>query len=207
MAVYERIRPSLRYWLLGRNYIIASKALDFAEARHTGLRKDGETPEFQHQIEIAHFVRTLEPSLLYPELSLAVAFLHDVIEDKPVTYEEIESRFGKEVAKAVDLLSKFRFPQHGMEKADGHYYGEIGENPIASIVKGADRIHNIQSMPGVFTVEKQKRYIAEVETFILPMLKRARKTFPEQELAYHNIKHMLVSQIYLIRKAHEAAGL
>ena len=43
------------------------------------------------------------------------------------------------------------------------------------------------------------RYIAECEAYILPMLAEARNNFPDQELAYENIKHALKGQIELIK--------
>jgi hypothetical protein len=70
---------------------------------------------------------------------------------------------------------------------------------VASIVKGADRVHNVNSMVGVFTKEKQARYAGEVEKYFLPMLKQARKNFPEQLDAYFNIMHMLRSQVNLLK--------
>jgi len=54
-------------------------------------------------------------------------------------------------------------------------------------------------MQGVFTREKQSAYISETEEYILPMLKEARKNFPEQESAYQNIRQVLLTQIDLIR--------
>ena len=77
-------------------------------------------------------------------------------------------------------------------------------NKIASVVKGADRIHNVQTMIDVFTYEKQKEYIRETQEFIVPMLKEARRRFPRQEPAYENIQHVLVSQAELLQAVHNA---
>jgi hypothetical protein len=65
-------------------------------------------------------------------------------------------------------------------------------------------MHNLQTMVGVFTFEKQKTYIVEVRVLFLPMLKAARRNFPQQVLAYENIKHVLLSQIELIEAMHVA---
>ena len=56
----------------------------------------------------------------------------------------------------------------------------------------------------VFTMNGQKHYIKEVKEHFLPMLKVARRLFPEQETSYENIKHMLVSQVELIEAIHKA---
>lgn len=197
MNSYEKLKLSLRYFLLGKGYSSAASALEFAAKYHCGVRKDGLTPEFQHQIEITHFLRTLLPSFLYPEETLTASILHDVTEDYGVEISVIKEKYGDRVAQAVHLLDK-----NG--KTTDAYFNSLANNAIGSIVKGADRIHNLQTMVGVFTPEKQLRYIEEVNTKFLPMLKWARRNFVEQEAAYENIKHMLKSQIELICAIHRS---
>lgn len=196
---FAKRQISLRYWLLGKGYLKALKAMEFAAAYHKGTRKDGVTPEFDHQISIAHFVRSLLTTLLFPEETLCVIFLHDVCEDYHVSREEIERLFGTMVADAVWRMTK---TWRGQKKDEARLFEEMAECPIASVAKGADRIHNLQSMVGVFTPEKQKTYMGEVRELFLPMLKRARRLFPEQDSAYENIKHMLNSQLELFEAIH-----
>lgn len=195
---YQRSRIALRYWLQGRNYFQALKAMEYGEARHVGVRKDKVTPEFSHQVAIANYLRTLESVMLYPEATLVTVFLHDVVEDCDIPIEEIGHLFGDQVRASVWLLTKV---YRGDKKGPAAYFEAIAGDPIASIVKGGDRVHNQQSMPGVFTQEKQREYISECETWIVPMLKMARRNFPAQEPAYENVKHMLGSQIELLRNA------
>ena len=197
---YKKLRVTLRYYLSGKGWHNALKAMNFAEQYHTGTRKDGKTPEFEHQIKIGLYVVTL-PFLLYPEETLATVFLHDVAEDYDVEFTELESLFGSKVAKATELVTKVH---KGNKKTPESYFSEIAKDPIASIVKGADRIHNLQGMVGVFTMNGQKHYIKEVKERFLPMLKAARRLFPEQELSCENIKHMLCSQVELIEAIHSA---
>lgn len=198
---YTKHFIAMRYWLLGRGYYLALDALEYAAQLHTGKRKDGTTNEYAHQLSIGRYVRSLTPSLEHPEETLASVFLHDVSEDYGIGLEEITSRFGSPIAQAVWLMTKkFR----GYRKPDSAYYRDIVENKIASVTKGADRIHNIQTMIGVFTYEKQCEYIEETETFVIPAMKAARRRFPRQEPAYENIQHVLVSQIELLRAVHSA---
>jgi len=195
MAEFSKLRLAMRYWLYGKEYYTAVKAMEYASRYHTGMRKDGETPEFHHQLSIASYIRTL-PNLIYPERDFAVAFLHDVVEDYNVSLSEIERRFDKDIAYSVRLMSK---KVEGYEAKTESYYESMMDDPVSSIVKGADRIHNFQTMPEVFTTEKQLKYIEECENYIIPMLREARRKFPEQEPAYENIKHVLLSQIGLIK--------
>jgi hypothetical protein len=61
-------------------------------------------------------------------------------------------------------------------------------------------------MVNVFTNKGQLWYIEETEEYIIPMLKKARRKFIEQESVYENIKHVLLSQIELIKIIHKAKG-
>lgn len=207
MDRYEKLRLSLRYYLQGAadqdsNYVVALDAFEFAMAHHRGVRKDGVTPEFQHQLETTQYVRTLRSGLLYPAQTLAAMLLHDTAEDYDIDFAEIRERFGAQVEHAVRRLTKLH---RGVRKTDEQYFTEMLDCPIATVCKGADRGHNQQTMVGVFTLAKQQAYIEETETWILPMLKKARRAHPRQEAAYENLKFLLRSQVELIKAVHKAA--
>lgn len=192
----------LRGFLCGRGYFKAAEAMDYAASFHTGVRKDGTTPEFAHQVSIVSYLCTLLPHLRYPEETLAVGFLHDVIEDYEVTASDIESQFGNQVATSTVAMSKVYL---GVKRSPESVAQAQAADPIASLVKGADRINNQQTMPGVFSQEKILAYLDETRALILPMLKLARRRFPDQELAYQNVRTLLLSQVELLEAA--LAGL
>lgn len=80
-------------------------AASFAARVHKHqTRKDGQTPYFAHCSRVATTVATLFGCT--DEVALAAAFLHDVIEDCPVDYDEVADRFGGEVANCVAALTK-----------------------------------------------------------------------------------------------------
>ena len=193
----------MRGWLDGKGYFKAADALEYVRQMEQGTRKDGNTPKFHHQLSIARLVSTLAPHLLYPEETITAAFLHDVLEDHGdvVSREYLESRFGKRVTDAVWNLSK---KCNGLTKSYELYFSEMSACPIASVVKLADRAHNVQTMVGVFTVEKQKSYLHEVDTYFFPMVRVARRLHPRQYGAYENLKILLRCQAGLIRHMHEA---
>lgn len=206
MNKFEKKLLTLRQQLIGARYHHALAALEFAHRYHTGLRKDGITPEFQHQIEIALFALTL-PDLMYRQEVIATILLHDVREDYGVTAHEVrelffeDPEFAERVDRAVENMTKeFR----GVKKDEKALFEAMSQDPIASIAKGCDRMHNLQSMVGVFKLEKQKEYIREVHDLFFPMLKKARRLFSHQVNAYENIKHILQSQIQLIEAVHQA---
>jgi len=198
---YETLKTSIRYWLHGRGYHTALKAMDLGLKWHTESRKDG-LPEFSHQIFQAAYARSLADLMMYPEDTLSVIFLHDLIEDHQPEQELVDDGFGKEIGYGVELMTNVDC--QGNKKDTASYYAMMAYDPLASIAKGVDRMHNFQSMSGVFALEKQQRYIAETIEHIIPMLKEARKKFPEQEPVYQNIKHVLRTQIELFRLTHQA---
>lgn len=189
----EKRTVALRYWLLGKEFHSTLSAIEFALKWHKGLRKDG-SPEFSHQIDIMSYIRTLEGSVQNLERCLTITALHDVVEDYDVTLEEINDEFGAAVALAVEKLTK---PKDKSLLAA--HFSAIANDIDASIVKGADRIHNHSTMVGPFSPEKRLSYIEETERWILPMLKEARRNFTVQEPAYENMKLVLNTQIKLIR--------
>ena len=210
---HKKLKSALTYWLLGRKYHNALSALTCAESYHfkdengnIRLRKDKKTPEFFHQIEIALFITTLEPHLTHPEETICAGLLHAVLEDYNIHPNAISCLFDNvdfsvRVYNAVEKLSKIN-KSNNTKKLINDYFSEIGQDNIASIVKGIDRINNQQSMVEPFTINKQKEYISETENYILPALKTAQKLYPVQHMAYESIKYVLKSQIYLIQQIH-----
>lgn len=202
----QRRLIALKYWLYGKEYHEALRAFEYNRKLFDGFRKDGVTPEFDHHVSQAQFVRTLLPSLSFPEETVATIFFHDTAEDKGTSFDEIASvfsqpAFGERVAQATWKVTKvFR----GEKYDEAKLFKDMSTCPIASIVKGIDRIHNFQTMVGVFSLAKQKQYIEEGVGLFLPMLKEAESRFPAQEAAYKNIRTFLKSQMQLIQAIHVA---
>jgi len=190
---YEKMKIALRYWLMGRGYYKAAEAMAFAEKFHNGTRKDGQH-EFSHQVSQANLARTLVHHFNFKEEVFIVIFLHDICEDKGISYEEINQRFGEKVTKAVRLMTKV---YQGVKVPNEQYYPSMAYCEIASVCKGFDRVHNLMSMLNGFKPEKRMSYIQETKDFTIPMLKLARRNFPHQEGVYENIKFIMTNQIQL----------
>lgn len=78
------------------------EALEFATQAHgEQKRKFTNEPYIEHPKRVAEMVRTVP----HTDAMICAAYLHDVVEDTPVTHQEIESRFGKEVARLVHELT------------------------------------------------------------------------------------------------------
>lgn len=194
---YAKEIANMRGWLDAKPFHMALDALEFGRELHCGLRKDNVTPEFAHQIFIANYLRTLLPGIRHQEETLAAVFLHDVCEDFDVGFEEIESKFGPVVGRAVRLLTK---KHRGVVVPYETYFRELATCPVASLVKGTDRAHNVFTMAGAnWTIEKQEAYLDEVERWFLPMLKEARRRFRPEAQAFFNVRTLLKVQSAHIR--------
>src|SRR5690242_6109831 len=78
------------------------RAYEFAAGAHEGQQRDSGTPYIEHPLQVA---RTLA-DLQMDTATICAAFLHDVVEDTSVELAEIETRFGAEVARLVDGVTK-----------------------------------------------------------------------------------------------------
>ncbi len=111
------------------------KALAYATEKHKGQTRIGGLPYITHPVAVAEIVREGGYGIDYQ----ITALFHDLLEDTDATEQEIEAIGGKDVLTAVKLLTK----QKGYVMAD--YVAGILSNPIAKVVKSADRLHNLRS--------------------------------------------------------------
>lgn len=194
LLAHDRQRIALRYWLLGAGYVHAAEAMEWAASIHVGQRRSG-APEFSHQIAIASHVRTLCSVLRYSEETITTAFCHDVREDYAIDDAVVRAKFGDRVADAVAVMTK-EFA--GVRFDDDRVFAAIAADPIASVVKLADRVHNHATMVGVFSPAKVIEYVTETRTWFLPMAKIARRRFPDQEPAHESLRLILNAQLGLL---------
>lgn len=163
------------------------QALAFAKEKHRGqFRKPGHStekiPYISHPLTMTCHALALG---LEDDDLLSACLLHDVCEDCDVEIEELP--VNERTKEAVRLLTK---PENftRSEEDETQYYGRIGENPIALMVKLLDRCNNISCMATSFSDKWMAEYIKETQDYIKPLLNKARKEYPE----YTN-------QLFLIR--------
>jgi (p)ppGpp synthase/HD superfamily hydrolase len=91
---------------------LESRALAFATAAHESIdqrRKYTGEPYIVHPVAVAELVK----SVPHTEEMVAAALLHDVVEDTPVSIEEVDAEFGAEVAMLVSWLTDVSRPEDG----------------------------------------------------------------------------------------------
>lgn len=171
------------------------RMLEFAREVHQGVRKDGVTKEFYHQLSITGLLLTQHRNLENPHLVYQAALGHDIGEDYPEKWSDLKASF-PEVYPILVTLSKIR---NGQLVPYAQYFAECAACPVASVVKLIDRLHNLSTMVGVFKPEKMISYVQDVDQWFLPMCKRARRAFPAQSDFYELTKSMLIDACHPLR--------
>lgn len=142
----------------------------FAEAAHAGQRRFSGEPYIVHPRAVRAILEDEFPEDV-DTVTLAVALLHDVLEDCEVHPTILLERWGREVQEGVTLLS-WTIRALGIERAPSVYWPGIRRGPrTVRLVKAADRIHNLRDalthpQPGL-----RERYLAETERELLPILR------------------------------------
>jgi (p)ppGpp synthase/HD superfamily hydrolase len=117
------------------------RAAMFASRAHRGhVRKDNATPYFSHVARVSLVVSSVFG--VDDEATLAIALLHDTIEDTTVDFDEVADEFGAEIAHGVGLLSKdMRLPE---EEREREYDARLeGADWRVHLVKLADQYDNL----------------------------------------------------------------
>ncbi|MDY6892526.1 MAG: bifunctional (p)ppGpp synthetase/guanosine-3',5'-bis(diphosphate) 3'-pyrophosphohydrolase [Chloroflexota bacterium] len=156
-------------------------AYAFAFEAHDGqFRKSGE-PYITHPLATAMIVVDLQ----LDEDSLAATLLHDVPEDCGVPLEKIEERFGTEVKKLVDGMTRLDKISAQVQEGDLTNIGEsdaqvenlrkmfiaTAEDIRVVIIKLADRLHNMLTLKAL-SAEKQQKIARETMEIYVPLANR-----------------------------------
>jgi (p)ppGpp synthase/HD superfamily hydrolase len=123
------------------------EALEFAFERHAGQVDKQDKPYILHVLRVA-----FENYANCSENVFISALLHDVVEDCNVPLKQIEKRFGKRIAEAVDHLSR------RSKESYSAYILRLRGDQIAVRVKTADLSDNLrESRIGTLPEKDQKR--------------------------------------------------
>lgn len=124
------------------------EALEFARRSHgEQQRKFTHEPYIEHPKRVAEAVRTVP----HTDAMICAAYLHDVVEDTPVTHQEIEQHFGTEVARLVheltDEFMKEDYPSlNRKERKKREVARQTSMSREAKTIKLADVIDNTRDI-------------------------------------------------------------
>ncbi|MDR6967224.1 GTP pyrophosphokinase [Flavobacterium arsenatis] len=159
------------------------KAFDVAvDAHKDQRRKSGEAYIF-HPIAVAKIVAS---EIGLGATSIAAALMHDVVEDTPITVEDIEKMFNPKVAQIVEGLTKIAQVQKDMNVSmQAENFRKmlltLNDDVRVILIKLADRLHNMQTMESMVDY-KQTKIASETLYIYAPLAHR---------LGLYNIKTQL----------------
>jgi (p)ppGpp synthase/HD superfamily hydrolase len=138
---------------------IYQKTIAFAAEHHGQQKMPGDLPYIVHLSNVAMevFMAHKEEPNFNIELAIQLALLHDVLEDTPLSFKELEDVFDGVVATGVLALTKNASLDKKDQMDDSLNRISEQDNEVA-IVKLCDRITNLQQPPVKWNKEKIKKY-------------------------------------------------
>ena len=152
---------------------IITKAFNFANQAHKGIKRRSGEPYIMHPIAVASIVCH---EIGLGSTSICAALLHDVVEDTDYTVEDIENIFGPKIAQIVDGLTKISGGIFGdRASAQAENFKKLlltMSNDIRVIlIKIADRLHNMRTL-GSMLPNKQYKIAGETLYIYAPLANR-----------------------------------
>ena len=152
---------------------IITKAFNFANQAHKGIKRRSGEPYIMHPIAVASIVCN---EIGLGSTSICAALLHDVVEDTDYTVEDIENIFGPKIAQIVDGLTKISGGIFG-DRASAQAVNfkklllTMSNDIRVILIKIADRLHNMRTL-GSMLPNKQYKIAGETLYIYAPLANR-----------------------------------
>ena len=172
-------------------------AFELAKTAHADQKRKSGEPYIFHPIAVANIVAE---ELMLGANPVIAAFLHDVVEDTDYTIDDIQKRFGDDVAFLVRVVTKQEKEHYEMSRQMDNYkqmLDSIHYDIRALLVKLADRLHNMRTLNSM-RPDKQMKIAGETDYFYAPLANR---------LGLYNIKVELENLSLRYRCPHEYGEL
>ena len=149
VRTYDELETLVKTHYTNPDLITLRRAFDVAEQAHAGVVRLTGQPVITHPVAVAY--KLAEMGL---HLNVVTAgLLHDVVEDSPVTVDDIRTQFGDDVASLVESVTKLR---HTVHYSGSERYAEnmrkmflaMASDVRVVFMKFADRLHNLQTLWG-----------------------------------------------------------
>ncbi|MBQ4097995.1 MAG: bifunctional (p)ppGpp synthetase/guanosine-3',5'-bis(diphosphate) 3'-pyrophosphohydrolase [Clostridia bacterium] len=168
LEIFERIEKTYN----GKDLALLKRAYDYARKAHENQKRASGEEYFIHPCTVAKILVDLG----LDAATVAAAFLHDVIEDTPVSEGDIKKEFGEEVLElvvGVTKLEKIQFHSKEEEQAENFrkIFVAMAKDIRVIIIKLADRLHNMRSL-NFLSIERQQRMARETLDIYAPLADR-----------------------------------
>jgi guanosine-3',5'-bis(diphosphate) 3'-pyrophosphohydrolase len=151
---------------------LLNKAYVYAMQKHSKQKRASGDPYITHPLEVAAILARMR----LDESTIAVALLHDTIEDTTATRAEIDELFGEQIGELVEGLTKIERLDLVSKKAKQaenlrKLLLAVASDVRVLIVKLADRLHNMRTLDHV-APEKRQRISEETRDIYAPLAGR-----------------------------------
>ncbi len=175
---FNQLKDKAQAYLSPEKLAPVEDAYNFALKAHQGqVRKSGE-PYLEHPLQTAIILAELQ----LDASALAAALLHDVPENCDIPVSQIEARFGSEISRLVDGVTKlgklsWRAPDEGVaprqQQAENlrKMLVAMAEDLRVVFIKLADRLHNMRTLDAL-SPEKQFGIAQETLEIYAPLAHR-----------------------------------
>ncbi len=147
-------------------------AFAFAVEAHDGQDRISGEPYVTHPLAVAEILAELglDPT------AVTAALLHDIPEDTGYALGDVEERFGPDVSRLVDgvtKLGKFSTLTHEQQQAENirKMFLAMAEDIRVVLIKLADRLHNMRTL-GPLPPAKQQRIARQTAEIYAPLAER-----------------------------------
>ncbi|KQT54211.1 GTP pyrophosphokinase [Aureimonas sp. Leaf454] len=176
-------KPDLDEALLNRAYV-------YAMQKHGSQKRASGDPYFSHPLEVAAILTEMR----LDEATIAVALLHDTIEDTDATRKEIDQLFGAKIGQLVEGLTKLKRLDLVSKKAEQaenlrKLLLAIADDIRVLLVKLADRLHNMRTL-GHMRQDKRLRIAQETMDIYAPLAGRMGMQDMREELEDLAFRHV-----------------
>jgi GTP diphosphokinase / guanosine-3',5'-bis(diphosphate) 3'-diphosphatase len=170
--LYEQLESKVRALRPNEDVTPLRDAYLFAAEQHKSQLRDSGEPYMVHPAEVAHLLADMQMDMV----CLQTGLLHDVVEDTSVTVDEIQRRFGGEVARCVDGVTKLsKINLNSREARQAESMRKMLLAMVSDIrvilVKLADRLHNMRTL-GSLSRDRQERIAQETLDLYAPIAHR-----------------------------------
>jgi RelA/SpoT family (p)ppGpp synthetase len=170
--LWDGLRVEIEQYLEPGQIEMVHRAFLFgAEAHREQKRRSGE-PYITHPLAVARIMATMR----FDAATLAAAILHDVVEDTPVTKEQLAAEFGDEVMELVDGVTKLtQISFESKAEAEAENFRKMLLAMVRDIrimlIKLADRLHNMRTLE-FMRPDKRRRIARETLDIYVPIASR-----------------------------------